>query len=71
VIEDLRKVIKLSRHHSLFIDGRLEQSLAEHRAILEALMARDSGGSEEAMRAHIHSGRKALARIAAARTEAA
>ena len=36
-ITDLRKVIKLSRHHSLFSDGRIEQSLAEHRLILDAL----------------------------------
>jgi len=71
VIEDLRKVIKLSRHHSLFSDGRLEQSLAEHRDILKAMLERDAAGAEAAMRVHIHSGRKALARIAAARTEAA
>lgn len=71
VIEDLRKVIKLSRHHSLFSDGRLEQSLAEHRDILKAMLARDPAAAEAAMRTHIHSGRKALARIAASRTEAA
>ncbi|QID19168.1 GntR family transcriptional regulator [Nitrogeniibacter mangrovi] len=71
VIEDLRKVIKLSRHHSLFSEGRLEQSLAEHRDILKAMLARDADGAEQAMRTHIRSGRRALARIAAARTEAA
>jgi DNA-binding GntR family transcriptional regulator len=67
VIEDLRKVIKLSRHHSLFSEGRLEQSLAEHRAILDALLARDAERAEALMRAHIRSGRAALARIAEAR----
>ncbi|TVO67074.1 GntR family transcriptional regulator [Denitromonas ohlonensis] len=71
VIEDLRKVIKLSRHHSLFSDGRLEQSLAEHRQILRAMLARSADAADLAMREHIASGRKALARIAAARTEAA
>ncbi|MFV0663547.1 GntR family transcriptional regulator [Denitromonas sp.] len=71
VIDDLRKVIKLSRHHSLFSDGRLEQSLTEHRQILKAMLARDATAAELAMREHIASGRKALARIAAARTEAA
>lgn len=71
VIEDLRKVIKLSRHHSLFSDGRLEQSLIEHRRILKAMLARDAHEAELAMREHIASGRKALARIAASRTEAA
>ncbi|WP_068635870.1 GntR family transcriptional regulator [Thauera butanivorans] len=69
VIEDLRKVIKLSRHHSLFSEGRLEQSLAEHRAILGALMARDADAAESLMRAHIRNGREAVARIAAARTK--
>ncbi len=68
VIEDLRKVIKLSRHHSLFSDGRLAQSLTEHRDILQALLARDGNRAEELMRAHILSGRAALARIAATRS---
>jgi len=67
VINDLRKVIKLSRHHSLFSDGRLEQSLAEHRNILDALLARDTVAAETRMREHIRSGRAALARIADAR----
>ena len=68
VIEDLRKVIKLSRHHSLFSDGRLAQSLTEHRDILQALLTRDGSRAEELMRAHILSGRAALARIAATRS---
>ena len=71
VIGDLRKVIKLSRHHSLFSEGRLEQSLAEHRLILAAFAARDPSLAEHRMREHITSGRLALARIAAARSEAA
>ena len=71
VIEDLRKVIKLSRHHSLFSDGRLEQSLAEHRAILDALSARDADAAEQHMRDHIRSGREALARMADGRNRAA
>ena len=71
VIEDLRKVIKLSRHHSLFSEGRLEQSLAEHRDLLQALLDRDGARAETLMRAHILSGRAALARIADAKTQAA
>src|SRR6185369_12404194 len=71
VIQDLRKVIKLSRHHSLLSEGRLEQSLQEHRRILAALLARDCNGAETEMRAHISSARQALARIAAARSRAA
>ena len=71
VIEDLRKVIKLSRHHSLFSEGRLEQSLTEHRNILQALLDRDGAGAETLMRDHIRSGHAALARIAEAKTQAA
>ncbi|MGL4409425.1 GntR family transcriptional regulator [Zoogloea sp.] len=66
-ITDMRKVIKLSRHHSLFSEGRLEQSLAEHREILASLEQRQPEGAEVAMRSHIRSGRQALARIAAQR----
>lgn len=70
-IEDLRKVIKLSRHHSLFSEGRLEQSLTEHRLIMEAFAARDPELSELRMREHINGGRAALARITAARERVA
>ena len=70
-ITDLRRVIKLSRHHSLFSDGRLKQSLAEHRAILDALALRDVARSEQLMREHISSGRQALAKVAARRDSAA
>lgn len=71
VIEDLRKVIKLSRHYSLFSEGRLEQSLAEHRDLLAALSARDAVRAEELMRTHILSGRAALVRIAKAKSKTA
>jgi DNA-binding GntR family transcriptional regulator len=64
VIEDLRKVIKLSRHNSLFSKGRLQQSLIEHRAILSALLDRQDEEAERLMRDHIHSGRAALRRVA-------
>ncbi|MCB1895409.1 MAG: GntR family transcriptional regulator [Zoogloeaceae bacterium] len=70
-IEDLRKVVKLSRHHSLFSEGRLEQSLGEHQRILEAFVARDPAQAEARMREHILGGRSALARIARAREQAA
>ena len=61
VIGDLRKVLKLIRHHSLFVEGRLEQSLEEHRAIIKAIRVRDAVGAEQAMRAHLMRGRAALA----------
>jgi DNA-binding GntR family transcriptional regulator len=63
VIQDLRKVLKLTRMHSLTIEGRLEQSLVEHRTITAAILARDAARAEVAMRDHLLAGRAALAKI--------
>ena len=63
VIQDLRKVLKLTRLHSLTIEGRLQQSLLEHRQILAALKARDELVAEKAMQDHLLSGRKALSKL--------
>ncbi|HWH83182.1 MAG TPA: GntR family transcriptional regulator, partial [Burkholderiaceae bacterium] len=41
LVADLRKVMKLNRHHSLFKRGRIEASLKEHRQIVAALKARN------------------------------
>jgi DNA-binding GntR family transcriptional regulator len=63
VIQDLRKALKLSRLHSLSLEGRLQQSLAEHRAIMVAIKARDAASAEKLMHEHILCGREALARM--------
>lgn len=63
MIDDARKVIKRTRRDSLRLEGRLRQSLAEHRAILAALRARDSDAAARAMHDHLLSGRAALARL--------
>lgn len=68
VILDLRKVLKLTRLQSLTAEGRLKQSLEEHRAILAALLARDAAGAERAMQAHLASGRLVLNRIVSAKS---
>ncbi len=59
MVSDLRKVMKLNRHHSLFKTGRIEESLAEHRAILAALRARDAGLTVQRMHEHFASGLEA------------
>jgi DNA-binding GntR family transcriptional regulator len=41
MVADLRKVMKLNRHNSLLKSGRIEESLREHQALLDALLARD------------------------------
>lgn len=61
VVADLRKVMKLNRHHSLFKTGRLQESLQEHRGILQALLARDAALAAERMRAHFLNGLEAAA----------
>ena len=61
VVQDLRKMMKLNRHHSLFKQGRLEDSLAEHRALMQALSARDAEAARQTMQAHFRSGLEAAA----------
>lgn len=63
VIQDLRKVLKLSRMHSLSLEGQLRQSLDEHRLILAAIVASDAGRAEKLMQEHLLSGREALAKM--------
>ena len=48
LVQDLRKVMKLNRHHSLLKDGRLQASLDEHEQLMQAL---DSGQGEQARQA--------------------
>ena len=43
MVDDQRKVMKLNRYNSLLKTGRIEESLAEHQAIMDALAARDAG----------------------------
>ncbi|WP_265947061.1 GntR family transcriptional regulator [Dechloromonas sp. A34] len=62
VIQDLRKVLKLSRLHSLSLEGRLQQSLEEHRVIMAAFEANDPEKAEKHMQDHLLSSRQALAR---------
>jgi DNA-binding GntR family transcriptional regulator len=61
VIGDLRKLLKLSRHRSLRLEGRLAESLAEHRALMDALHEHDGPRAERVMKAHL------LAQLAALR----
>ncbi len=42
-------------------EGRLERSLAEHRAVVEAIRMRDGDVAEQAMRVHVRQGRQELA----------
>ena len=59
MVADLRKVMKLNRHSSLFKEGRIAQSLAEHRDIVLALQSRQPELAAERMAAHFMSGLQA------------
>ncbi len=61
LVADLRKVMKLNRHHSLFKQGRLEASLKEHRQIMAALKARNGPRVLQLMQQHFARGKEAAA----------
>ena len=56
MVTDLRRVMKLNRQHSLFKLGRLEESLAEHEALMAALAARDADAARRLMVSHFENG---------------
>ena len=58
-VADLRKVMKLNRHHSLFKTGRVEESLKEHSAIMDALRSGNAAESALAMKHHMMQGLEA------------
>ena len=56
IVTDLRKMMKLNRHHSLFKQGRLADSLGEHRLLMEALRRRNAARATALMREHLRVG---------------
>ena len=56
MVADLRKVMKLNRHNSLFKTGRITESLAEHQAIMAALNAKDPVATAARVREHFANG---------------
>ena len=56
MVADLRKVMKLNRHNSLFKTGRITESLKEHRALMDALLKRDAQSAEQLMKMHFTQG---------------
>ena len=59
MVTDLRRLMKLNRHHSLFQQGRLAESLAEHRDLLAALMAGNAEAAAAVSRQHFQNGLRA------------
>lgn len=65
IVTDLRRVMKLNRHHSLFKQGRLAESLQEHRDLMQALIERRPDQVAQRMRLHFENGLNAAAPQAA------
>ncbi len=61
MVADLRKVMKLNRHNSLFKSGRVEESLQEHRELMQALTARDADAARQCVKRHFTNGQAAAA----------
>lgn len=61
MVSDLRKVMKLNRQHSLLKSGRVEESLAEHTAVMEAIERRDADAAMARMQEHFANGLEAAA----------
>ena len=59
MVADLRKVMKLNRHHSLLKSGRINESLAEHTALMLALATRDGALCQQRMQEHFKNGLEA------------
>ena len=59
MVADLRKVMKLNRHNSLLKSGRIEESLSEHQALMDALLVRDAAASVQRMKEHFENGLEA------------
>ncbi len=63
IVGKLRRKVALYRHQQIYAPRRLDESMAEHREILEAFRRRDSAAAEAAMKNHLEQQGKALLRI--------
>ena len=60
MVNDLRRILNLSRHRSLHLKGRIEESCQEHLSIFAALKSGDAAEAERLMKAHILRQREVL-----------
>lgn len=66
VTHDLHRILKMHRGRQLLTPGRMAQSLAEHRELMDCVRRRDAEGAERTMNRHLLSQGKALAAYVAA-----
>lgn len=58
VLKDFQMFIKSTRSKSLKTEGRLEEALGEHKAVLDAFLAHDPDAAISAVLAHVNNSRK-------------
>lgn len=63
VVAKLREKVALYRHQQIYGDRRFDQSMREHREILDALRHRDPDAAERVMKRHLERQCKALVRL--------
>lgn len=61
MVGDLRKFLKLVRGRQLRLPGRLQDSIVEHRSMMDALRRHDPDAAGKVMHDHLMAQRKALA----------
>ena len=61
ITSELRNVLLLARHRQLQVPGRLQQSLDEHRMIIDAFRKGDAKAAQETMNNHLCQQEKSLA----------
>ncbi len=69
ILGELRRKLNLARHRSLKLPGRIHGSLAEHRALLQALRDGDGRRAEAVMQEHLHHQLDALLELEGAAPE--
>lgn len=58
ILKDFQVYVKLARHESLGVPGRMEKSLKEHKEILEAIKMRDEELAEKYLTSHVENSSK-------------
>jgi DNA-binding GntR family transcriptional regulator len=71
LVGGLKAQIVRYQFRTVFVPGRPEQSVAEHRHIIESIAARDEEAAEAAMREHLSHVTTAIRRTAAAQADLA
>jgi len=68
ILKDFQLFIKATRNKSLRCEGRMQEALEEHKAIIDAFIERDSEEAVEAIVKHVNSSKKNAEKFNSTRT---